>query len=202
MKIGPKYKIARRLGSAVFEKTQTAKFALHAEKRGANLDGVRPRSNYGIQLLAKQKIRFTYGLTAKQLANYIRKVIDSKSRKPEAMLYSLLERRLDRAVLRAGLAQSQRQARQIVSHGHLRVNDKKITVASYEVKNGDVISVKESSKGKGLFLDIEERLIAANVPSWIKVDAKNVSFTIDGEPQYKVIEVPFNIGDAIQFYKR
>ncbi len=202
MKIGPKYKIARRLGSAVFEKTQTAKFALHAEKRGAHMEGVRSRSNYGTQLLAKQKIRFTYGLTATQLANYIRKVIDSKSRKPEEMLYSMLERRLDRAVLRSGLAQTQRQARQMVSHGHLRVNDKKITVPSYTVLNGDKITIKDSSKEKGLFNEIEERLKNANTPSWIKIDLKTLSFVVDGEPQYKPIEVPFNIGEAIQFYKR
>jgi small subunit ribosomal protein S4 len=202
MKIGPKYKIARRLGSAVFEKTSTPKYALHAEKKGANMDGVRPRSNYGIQLLAKQKIRYTYGLTAKQLANYIRKVIESKTRKPEAMLYSILERRLDRAVLRSGLAKTQRQARQMVSHGHVRVNDKKITVPSYEVKIGDKVAVKDSSKEKGLFSNIDEQLKEANIANWIKVDAKTLSFTVEGEPQYKSIEVPFNIGEAIQFYKR
>jgi len=202
MKIGPKYKIARRLGAAVFEKTSTAKFALKAEKRNAHPNGVRSRSNYGTQLLEKQKVRYTYGISAKQLTNYVKKVITSKAKEQEATLYKNLERRLDNVILRSGLAKTRFQARQIVSHGHVRVNDKKMKVPSYSVRDKDIISIKESSREKVLFLDFKDYFKEVTVPSWLSVDPDKYTVTILGSPQYSSTEISFNLSDVLQFYKR
>jgi len=202
MKIGPKYKIARRLGRAVFEKTQTAKFALSVEKRNGHVDGIRSRSNYGTQLLEKQKARFTYGITNTQLGKYTYKVIDSKVKNQEEMLFTSLEKRLDNVILRAGFASTRRLARQLVSHGHIRVNGTKNKVPSYSVKEGDSIEVKESSKDKTLFIDLEERMKDLTIPAWIKTDHKTFKITINGQPTYNSREIHFRLGDVLQFYKR
>jgi small subunit ribosomal protein S4 len=202
MQIRKKYKIARRLGSGVFEKTQTAKYAVRAEKRSVSLAGVRGKSVYGIQLLEKQKVRFTYGITAKQLKNYVKAIITSKVKNPEAKLYDTLESRLDSVVLRSGLASTRQQARQIVTHGHMRINNKKTTVPSIQVKKGDVVTVKESKRVKPLFSNFKEKSKETQVPAWITVDASNFTVTINGNPEYKAVNVPFNLGEVMQFYKR
>lgn len=202
MKIGPKYKIARRLGRSVFEKTQTAKFALSAEKRNAHVEGIRSRSNYGSQLLEKQKVRFTYGITNTQLGKYAYQAIDSKVKNPEEVLFINLEKRLDNVVLRSGFASTRRQARQLVSHGHIKVNGVKNKVPSYSVKEGDVIEVKESSRDKSIFADIDERVKDLNIPAWLKADHKSLKTTINGQPTYNTKETHFNLGEVLQFYKR
>ena len=129
---GPKYKIARRLGASVFEKTSTAKFALRTERKSRNLAGKRPkaRSNYGKQLIEKQKVRFTYGISEKQFRNYVREVIDKNSSNPTEALFALLEARVDSVVLRSGFVPTKQAARQAVSHGHITVNGKRITIPS------------------------------------------------------------------------
>lgn len=202
MKIGPKYKIARRLGRAVFEKTQGPKFALSSEKKNKSIDGIRSRSNYGSQLLEKQKVRFTYGITSTQLGKYAKKVIDSKTKNQDEQLYIELEKRLDNVVLRSGFATTRRQARQMVSHGHVKVNGTKNKVPSYSVKKGDEISIKDSSKDKAIFQSISERINDLVVPSWIKVDYKKLSTKVEGEPQYNSRETHFNLSEVLQFYKR
>lgn len=202
MKIGPKYKIARRLGRAVFEKTQGPKFALSSEKKNKSTEGIRSRSNYGSQLLEKQKVRFTYGITSTQLGKYAKKVIDSKTKNQDEQLYIELEKRLDNVVLRSGFATTRRQARQMVSHGHVKVNGTKNKVPSYSVKKGDEISIKDSSKDKAIFQSISERINDLVVPSWIKVDYKKLSTKVEGEPQYNSRETHFNLSEVLQFYKR
>jgi small subunit ribosomal protein S4 len=201
MKIGPKYKIARRLGSAVFEKTSTAKFSISEEKRKKKFVS-RPRSIYGVQLLEKQKVRFTYGITEKQLSNYVKKTIASKAKNQTSYLYKLLESRLDSIALRSGFATTRRQARQMASHGHLRINETRVNIPSYATKKDDVISVKDSSKNKELFKDFEERFKDHTTPTWLKVDMKNMSVTISGEPEYNSKELHFDLQTVLQFYKR
>jgi len=202
MKIGPKYKIARRLGKSVFEKTQTAKFALSVEKRNGHVDGIRSRSNYGTQLLEKQKARFTYGITNTQLGKYTYKVINSKVKNQEEMLFVSLEKRLDNVILRSGFAVTRRLARQLVSHGHIKINGVKNKVPSYSVKEGDIIEVKDSSRDKAPFVDLEEKMKDLTIPTWIKADHKTFKITISGQPTYNSREIHFRLGDVLQFYKR
>jgi small subunit ribosomal protein S4 len=139
MKIGPKYKICKRLGGGIFEKCQTQKFQIaeaRARKRGSRRRGM---SDYGKQLLEKQKVRFSYGITEKQL----RKYVSSSTLAQDAVsaIYSSLEMRLDNVVYRAGLASTRRMARQLVAHGHITVNGRKLKVPSYATKVDDEIAV-------------------------------------------------------------
>lgn len=201
MKIGPKYKIARRLGAEVFEKTQTQKFALAMQKKNKTFKP-RPKSGFGIQLLEKQKVRFTYALSEKQFSKYVRKVIDKNPSNPAEMLFQLLEKRLDNVVLKSGFAPSRLAARQLVSHGHIYVNGKRLTIPSYEVKNKDVISIKPSSKDKPVFAELDERLKDHTSPSWIAFDKTKQEATIKGEPTYSPTENHFDLLPVLQFYKR
>lgn len=199
MKIGPKYKIARRLGASVFEKTQTAKYALSLQKRTKQFRG--SRSNYAQQLLEKQRVRYTYLISEKQFAKYVKQVIEKKTENPANMLYGLLEKRLDNVVARAGFAPTRLSARQMVSHGHIMLNGKRMTIPSVEVREGDRVSIREGSKDKGLFADLDERLKETKAPEWLKVNAKK-EIEVVGTPSYSVQDEAFNLPLVIQFYKR
>jgi small subunit ribosomal protein S4 len=201
MKIGPKYKIARRLGSAVFEKTQTAKFTLSEQKKRQKRFN-RPRTNFAVQLLEKQRVRYAYGITEKQLRKYINEVIESKSKTPADDLYSKLEKRLDSIILRSGFATTRFQARQAASHGHFMVNGTKVTIPSRQIKESDEIVLKESKQTSPLYSEFVENFKDITTPSWVSVDPKKFSTKLKGEPVYKATELPFDLLAVIQFYKR
>lgn len=181
--IKSKYKIGKRLGVGIFEQLQTQKFAL-SDARSKNKKEKRGRrggSDYGRQLLEKQRLRFTYGITERQLTNYAKAA--SKAADSSLALHRALEMRADNAVYRASLAPTRRAARQMVSHGHIRVNDKRITVPSYALRIGDVLSPREGSRSRALFADLantEER--GGALPSWIRFDAALIRAEITGEP--------------------
>lgn len=201
MKIGPKYKIARKLGANVFEKTQTAKFALSEQKKNKG-KWSRPRTNYAAQLAEKQKVRFHYGLTEKQLGKYVKQVIASKSKNPAAEIFSLLESRLDSIILRSGFAKTRFQARQASSHGHFKVNGNKATVPSMQITVKDTLKLSDSKKESPLYIEIIESLKDTNIPGWISVNAKDLSINLKSEPIYNQTEYPFDLLSIIQFYKR
>ena len=200
MRVGPKYKIARRLGAHVFEKTQSPKFAVSEQKRKRKFS--RPGSVYSRQLLEKQRVRLNYGLSEKQFSNYVKKAIASEGSNTEAALYTRLETRLDTAILRAGFATTRGQARQIANHGHCIVNGTRVDIPSYVVKEGDVIALRTRSADSTLFGELDEQVTSTSVPSWIKVDTKAKSFSVTGLPDYGDKKTPFDFGTVIQFYKR
>ena len=202
MKLGPKYKIARRLGAEVFEKTQSPKFVLSEQKRKDKRGYRRPPSVYGIQLLAKQKVRIMYGLSEKQFSNYVKKAIEAKGNNAPEILYNLLERRLDSVILRSGFAITRQQARQIASHGHMKVNGTRTNVPSYQIKNGDVISVKESSQDKTLFQELDSQVTDITFPAWLTPDVKAKSIAFTEDVNYDPTNLPFDLQTVIQFYKR
>lgn len=202
MKIGPKFKIAKRLGAPIFEKTQSQKFEISQARRGRVRKG-RPgqMSDYKRQLLEKQKMRFTYGVSEKQLRRYVNDAVE-KSHQPIALLMERLESRLDNAVYRLGLAKTRRFARQMVSHGHITVNGRKLTVPSHKIKEGDVIAVREGSKGSGLFTELVEKHEAAGVPAWLKFDVKKMEGTVTGVPVYNPVEAMFDPAQVMEYYSR
>ncbi len=202
MKIGPKFKIAKRLGAPIFEKTQTQKFAL-SEARAGRVRKGRPgqMSDYKRQLIEKQKMRFTYGISEKQLRRYVDEAV-SKSHQPIALLMQRLESRLDNTVYRLGLAKTRRLARQIVSHGHITVNGKKMTIPSHKVTEGDIISVREGSKNSGLFITLAEKHEAAGVPAWLKFDVKKMEGTVTATPTYEPSETLFDPAQVMEYYSR
>ena len=202
MKIRSKYKIARRLGPAVFEKTQTQKFAVSEQKKNKAPKFGRSRTNYNLQLIEKQRVRFTYGMTEKQLRKYVVEVLKLKTNTPADSLYEKLERRLDNIVLKSGFAKTRFQAKQMVSHGHILVDGKRTTVPSMEISDKRVLSVKESKKNSPLYLDLEERSKNTIVPAWLSVDPKTMTIKLKGSPTYKPTEQAFDLLAVIQFYNR
>ncbi len=203
MKIGPKYKIARRLGASVFEKTQTAKFALRTERKNRNSSRrQKGPSNYGKQLIEKQKVRFTYAVSEKQFVNYVREAIEKFGANPGEALFSLLESRADSVVLRSGFVSTRLGARQAVSHGHITVNGKRITVPSYRLKIGDVVGIREGSKTKGLFKEVSEKLAETTAPNWLKVNKTTFETEVVAKPTLTPGDNNFDLPAVIQFYKR
>ncbi len=201
MKIGPKFKIAKRLGAPIFEKTQTQKFRVKMEN-APKKKGKKNVSSYGLQLIEKQKARFTYGITAGQFGKYIKQVIDSKTIHGPEELYKKLETRLDNAVYRMGLSNTRRFARQIVSHGHILINGVKNTIASTVVREGDVISVREGSKKTKTFHDYSERAKNHTVQDWLSFDGDKMSGKVVKMPTLQGQEVLFDLGQVIEFSKR
>lgn len=202
MIIGPKFKIAKRLGAPIFEKTQTQKFAL-SEARGGKKKQRRPgqMSDYKRQLIEKQKMRYSYGISEKQLRKYVDESV-AKSAQPIGLLMKRLEMRLDNVAYRLGLAKTRQMSRQMSSHGHLTVNGKKFTIPSHQVKVGDIISVREGSKGKPLFENFAETHEMAGVPAWLKFDAKKLEGEVVGTPNYEPSETLFDPEQVLEYYSR
>jgi len=200
MKIGPKYKLARRLGAPIFEKTQTAKFAASKERRKAAFG--KPKSAFGAQLNEKQKARLTYGISEKQFKNYVNKILASKGGSQTDKLFEVLEKRLDNAVYRAGFATTRRQARQLVSHGHIKVNGTRVTVPSYALSEGDKIIIRPESQTAGLFKNLDERYKDITVPEWLSFDVKTKEAVVKGVPKAKPGELMFDLEAVFEYYRR
>jgi len=204
MKIGPRYKIAKRLGPGVFEKTQTQKFQLSAERRARNSRGKRPKqlSDFGRQLIEKQKVRFTYGITEGQLSRYVSTASAKRGTETIAELHRTLERRLDNVVNRLGLAVTRRLARQMVSHGHITVNGKRVNIPSYQVSEGDVIGVRKGSHESPLFKMGAERIGQHVPPSWLALDAGKLEGKVTGMPVYSLGDGNLDYASVMEFYSR
>lgn len=194
------YKIAKRLGAGIFEKTQSQKFSL-SESRAKKPRG-RAVSDYGRQLLEKQKVRFTYGLSERQLSNYAHTAFKEKD--PSAALNIALEMRADSAVYRAGFAATRRAARQIVSHGHILVNGVRITTPSHRVGVGDIVSVRDGSKTSPLFAGLAEVNPESGraIPSWIAAEPNLQRFEIKDVPTYNGIDSGLDYPTVFEFYSR
>lgn len=198
-----KYKIARRLGAGVYEKTQTQKFMLSEQKR-AKARNSRPKrpTDYGMSLIQKQRVRFAYGVSEKQFRSYVDKAFASAKlgSVPADTLFRTLESRLDNVIYRGGIAKTRAFARQLATHGHMTVNGKKVDVPSVILRKGDVIALREGSKTKTVFADLKEKLESAKAPAWIEVDADKLTLTVVGEP--KNPDPFFNFQAVIEFYSR
>ena len=203
MKIGPKYKIARRLGAPIFDKTQSPKFAISEARRGKPKDSkhARQKTDFGAQLIEKQKARFTYGVNERQFAKYVREAGERKGAKPTEELYRRLESRLDNAVYRLGFVNSRSFARQMVSHGHIQVNGRRTNIPSYELHVGDKISIHPGSAKKPLFATLDEKLKTITPPSWMKFNSEKKEAEVQGAPK-TANDIQFSLGAIFEFYSR
>ncbi|MFA6475927.1 MAG: 30S ribosomal protein S4 [Candidatus Paceibacterota bacterium] len=204
MKLGPKYKICRRVGDRVFGKCEGTKFTVSGTER-IRRGGKHPKgapSEYALQLTEKQKARFTYGMTERQFSNYVNEAKKKSGSNPGVELYKRLESRIDNVIYRLGMTSSRQASRQMVSHGHITVNGKKIRVPSYLVKIGDKIGIREGSKNKGPFTGLAEKLAGKTVPEWIGFDLQKAEITIKGEPVFGQAESTINYGVILEFYSR
>lgn len=198
----PKYKVCKRLGSGVYEKCQTQKFAM-SEARAKKTFGKGRRRNisdYGRQLLEKQKVRFAYGITEKQLRRYVNE--STKTKDPSAALFTQLETRLDNVVYRLGLAATRRAARQLVSHGHITVNGQKMNVPSHTLSANDTISVREGSRDKKMFTETNEKEASHTPPSWLTFDRKKMAAKVVGGPEFSARDGIFDFSAVFEFYSR
>lgn len=161
-------------------------------------------SNYGKQLAEKQKAKTIYGLRERAFRNYFEKAFASTGNTAEK-LFAFLENRLDNTVYRSGIAQTRIQARQLVGHGHIRVNGKKVDIASFQVSIGDVISLSERSQKSARFAELKNMLDqrAKEAPmSWMVVDSAAGTAKLTATPKPTDVDVPVDWRMIIEFYSK
>ena len=187
MIINAKCKKCRRAGQKLFIKGDRCLGQKCAMIRRSYPPGVhgksfkRRSSEYGQQLAEKQKVRNAYGISEQQFKKYFKKIVGQKGNK-EDLFAQEIESRLDNVVFRLGWACSRSLARQIVSHGHIMVNNRKVDIASYQVKNNDIIKIKESSKKKDLFKDLKTLLKKYELPKWLSLDKQKIEGKVKNQP--------------------
>ncbi len=159
-------------------------------------------SQYSLQLREKQKVKRLYGLLERQFAKLMSEAARGQGQSGE-MLLQLLEQRADNAVYRAGLAPSRRAARQLVTHGHFMLNDRRVDVPSIRMKAGDVLVVRDHRKKTEYFKKIDDVSPApASLPGWLKTDRKKLSVTIGGIPSREEAEPDINEQLIVEYYSR
>ena len=156
-------------------------------------------SEYAIHLVEKQKIRFTYLVSEKQFAKYYNEAARRKG-VTGTILLQLLESRLDNVLYRAGLGITRKQTRQIVNHGHVLVNDKKVDIPSYLVKAGDVITIK--SKSAAFLKSVTELIDMACAPAWMTIDKEALKITFDRIPEREELDPEFKEQLVIEYYSK
>ena len=205
MKVGPKYKIAKRLGPSVFEKTQTQKFAIAAERSARTRSRGRGPTEFGRQLLEKQKVRITYGLSEKQFSAYVASAMGTHAGAeltPTDVLHRHLELRLDNVVYRLGLALTRRAARQMVSHGHITINGRKTTIPSRQVRVSDTIGIREGSRALPLFEGFSERFADRTLAQWLTWDPKKMEGGVTSMPSTESAIPAGDLAAVLSFYSR
>jgi small subunit ribosomal protein S4 len=197
----PKYKTARRLGANMFDKTQTQKFA--TKEAGRKVEKrPRPKSDFGLQMIEKQKAKITYGVSERMFAKYVKSILEKAGANSPEKLILILESRLDNVIYRIGFAPTRQASRQMVSHGHIMVNGLKITIPSYKVSLGDKITIRESSMKKGIFTNLAEKLKDHNYPSWLALDITKNECKVQGTPKLSALETNFDSAAVLNFYSR
>lgn len=195
---GPAYKKARRLNFSLLENgKELARRPYAPGMHGA--DRKKKISEYGVQLQEKQKVRLLYGLTEKQF----RKVFERASRMKGVAgenLLKLLESRLDNLVYRMGMAKTRRAARQVVNHGHITVNGKKVDIPSFQVKPGDIIAVKENSQDHKAIREAVEATL--NRPAYVSFDDNKLSGTYVRLPDRSELNQEIDESLIVEFYNR
>lgn len=194
-KRGPRFKECRRLGVNVCGHPKAMNRA-----GSAAFNSRKKQSEYSLQLIEKQKIKGYYGILEKQLRRYFERA-QRKTGVTGDVLFEMLECRLDNLVYRIGFANSIRLARQQVNHGHVRVNGKKIDIPSYQVKPGDVITLKEASRKNEQFKTSFIDQGGFNVP-YVEVDKENFSGKLTRLPARDEIPVEVNDSLVVEFYSR
>lgn len=205
----PVCRLCRREGEKLFlkgERCFTPKCSIEKRSYPPGLHGRqgqfrRKESDYGLQLREKQKARRLYGIFERQFRRYFQEAQRQKGLTGVNLLI-ILERRLDNVIYRLGWGSSRAQARQLVSHGHFEVNGRKTNIPSFLVSEGDVITVRESSRKNTYFKDLAKSLDAGRVPDWLSMDTKNLEAKVISAPTREHIDVTLNEQLIVEFYSR
>ena len=204
---GPVCRQCRREGMKLYlkgERCYTEKCAIDRRSYAPGQHGQRRRgkvSEYGLQLREKQKARRIYGIMERQFRKYFREADRRKGITGENLL-QILESRLDNIVYRMGFAFSRPEARQLIRHGHFTVNGRKVTIPSYLVRPGDVVAVRESSRGKGRFKELAELTRNQGTMEWLEVDGENLTGKVIRLPNREEIDIPISEHLIVELYSR
>ncbi len=163
--------------------------------------GNKKKSEYGTQMIEKQKAKFIYGVLEKPFRNYFDKASRMKGQSGENLLI-ILESRLDNVIFRLGWARTRKEARQIVDHKHVSVNGKTVNIPSYLVKAGDVIEIREKYKSAQRYKDILNAVAGRVVPEWLTSDTENLKGTVVTAPKREQIDVPVNEMAIVELYNK
>lgn len=203
---GPVCRLCRREGVKLYlkgDRCYTNKCAIERRPYAPGQHGRRrvKLSDYGLQLREKQKARRIYGVLERQFRKYYEEAARKRGVTGEVLL-QILESRLDNVVFRLGFADSRAQARQIVRHGHVAVNGKKVNIPSYRVSEGDVVSIREKSKDSPLLKEIAAKLEDHTVPEWLELDVQNLSGRVVRLPRRDEIDIPVEEHLIVERYSR
>ena len=203
---GPACKLCRREGKKLYlkgERCTSGKCALERRNSAPGQHGAAKKKmgEYGMQLREKQTTRRYYGVLERQFKNYYEEAARKEGMTGENLLI-LLERRLDNTVYRMGLAESHREARQLVLHAHFTLNGKKVNIPSILVKPGDVIAVKESSRDSAKIKALAEALESKTAPKWLDVDKNGLSAKVVALPARDDIDFEFNEQLIVELYSK
>jgi len=197
---GPRVRVSRRFGVPIFGASK------YLERRNfpPGVHGPKFRrkvSEYGAGLLEKQKLRFFYGLQERQFRNVYERALRMRGITGEKML-QILETRLDNLVYHAGFALTRAAARQLVTHGHVKVNGRKVNVPSFAVKVNDVVQIRDHAKSKSIAQKSIEGSTARVVPDWVVLDRENLKATLLRIPSRDEIKPIANEQAVVEFYSR
>jgi len=162
-------------------------------------------SEYGRQLLEKQKVKWIYGLRETEFKKSVKKALSKPQKEGMGFVEFLidkLERRLDNVVFKGGLVSSRSKARFFVSHGHFLVNKKKVNIPSYEIKKGDTVSIRDKSKNTAPFKELANTLKKYQTPSWMDIDREKFEIKIIGNPSKEEFSLPVDLQKVGEFYSR
>lgn len=204
---GPVCRLCRREGLKLYLKGERCfKESCAIEKRNfpPGQHGKNRRSKivgYGLQLREKQKVRSIYGVLERQFQNYFEKASRQKGVTGENLL-TMLERRLDNAVYRLGFASSRAQSRQLVGHGHILVNSSKVNIPSFQIQQGDIVSVKEKSQKVSNIAAAVEMVGGRGIPDWLELDSLNYSGKVLTLPKRDNVNLPVQERMIVEFYSK
>ena len=199
-------RLCRREGQKLFLKgercySDKCSVGVRAYAPGQHGQGRKKSSEYGLQLRAKQTARRFYGVQENQFYHYF-EIAERKQGVTGDNLLRILESRLDNVVYRVGFASSRAEARQLVGHGHYEVNGKRVDIASYLLKAGDVISICEKSRGSEKIKAVVEANSARPIPQWIEIDRNNLSAKVINLPTRDQIDAPVEEQLIVEFYSK
>lgn len=203
---GPVCRLCRREGEKLYlkgDKCYTDKCPVQRRSYAPGQHGQARKklSEYGLQLRMKQRLRRIYGVSERQMENYYRAASRKRGITGEILLQSL-EMRLDNIVFRLGIGASRPQARQLVMHGHISVNGHKVDIPSYQIKTGDVIAVRESSRNLDLVKANVEAASERALPEWLEFDPEKLEGRVKAVPTREQIDIPVEEHLVVEYYSR
>lgn len=208
MKLYTPSRITRRLGERFFFKAERDLTPKSVSVRRPYPPGMRSRrsrrslSEFGLALTERQKVRYTYGVSSTALRRYAERARRARGRAATAVLVELLERRLDNAIFRLGLAPSRRIARQLVSHGHITMNGRRVRTPSREVRQGDELAVQPRSRSHPVFGNIAVRLKNYEPPAWLRIVPEELRGEVLRAPEADDAALTLHTNRVIEYFSR